>query len=331
MRNITYDNAKGIGLILVILGHLIPFGNLQSSIVYSVHMPLFFYISGIFLNTKRRYRYLIYNYISPYIFFQFIIGGIIFILKSFVSDENSNRLINKVFYEIFMFSGSGFTCMDHLWFLVSLTIAIVVSKAILQHREKNRKKKMYDLYFISLFSLVAILLDENSIMLPFRLQTVPAIIVLLVIGNKYNDYLRLFMETISKKRFVILLASFIALSVLNRTVNMSLAVYNTYILFLLTAFLGISIIIYISKRICLKPLDFIGKNTLILFAIHGVWIDIYKMLINNVGLSLHDMFGLYCYIGTIVVLIFSFISFLVLKRIYTYYDSTLRNFLSIEK
>lgn len=47
MRDTVYDNAKGIGLILVILGHLLPFGNLQSSIVYSIHMPLFFYISGI--------------------------------------------------------------------------------------------------------------------------------------------------------------------------------------------------------------------------------------------------------------------------------------------
>lgn len=26
MRDTTYDNAKGIGLILVILGHLLPFG-----------------------------------------------------------------------------------------------------------------------------------------------------------------------------------------------------------------------------------------------------------------------------------------------------------------
>lgn len=41
MRDTTYDNAKGIGLILVILGHLLPFGNLQSSIIYSIHMPLF--------------------------------------------------------------------------------------------------------------------------------------------------------------------------------------------------------------------------------------------------------------------------------------------------
>ena len=42
MRDTTYDNAKGIGLILVILGHLLPFGNLQSYIIYSIHMPLFF-------------------------------------------------------------------------------------------------------------------------------------------------------------------------------------------------------------------------------------------------------------------------------------------------
>lgn len=69
MRNITYDNAKGISLILVILGHLLPFGNLPSSIIYSIHMPLFFYISGIFISNKGGCKRIVFNYISPYIFF----------------------------------------------------------------------------------------------------------------------------------------------------------------------------------------------------------------------------------------------------------------------
>ena len=108
---------------------------------------------------------------------------------------------------------------------------------------------------------------------------------------------------------------FVMLSAINRTVNMSLAVYNNYLLYLLTAFLGISVILYISKRVRLKSLSYIGRNTLILFVIHGVWIEVYKMLLGHTGISLHDMYNLYCYIGTIVVLICSFISLLALRRI----------------
>lgn len=106
-------------------------------------------------------------------------------------------------------------------------------------------------------------MDKYSITLPFRLQTVPAIIVLLIIGNKYKGYVSMFVETCSKWRFCILMVSFVALSVVNRTVNMSLAVYNNYLLYLLTAFWGITVIIYISKRVRLKLLSYIGRNTLI--------------------------------------------------------------------
>lgn len=331
MRDTVYDNAKGIGLILVILGHLLPFGNLQSSIVYSIHMPLFFYISGIFIRPACWSKKLIFNYILPYIFFQFIIGGIIFSVKSVMSSESLGKLISNTLQEIFMFSGSRFTCMDHLWFLVSLTISMVGAKAILQYRERIDRKVICDISVIVFLSLTAILMDKYSITLPFRLQTVPAIIVLLIIGNKYKGYVSMFVETCSKWRFCILMVSFVALSVVNRTVNMSLAVYNNYLLYLLTAFLGITVIIYISKRVRLKLLSYIDRNTLILFAIHGVWIEAYKMSLGNIGISLHDMYGLYCYVGTIVILICSFISFLALRRIYFYYDSALRNFFNIEK
>lgn len=332
MKDTTYDNAKGIGLILVILGHLLPFGNLQSSVVYSIHMPLFFYISGIFIRpacgvVKR----LIFNYIFPYVFFQFIIGGIIFSVKSFMSNESLGKLISNTLQEIFMFSGSSFTCMDHLWFLVSLTISMVGASCILQCREQINRKAICDISVIVFLSLTAILIDKYSITLPFRLQTVPAIIVLLIIGNKYKDHVNMFVEACSKWQFCTLLVAFVVLSVVNRTVNMSLAVYNNYLLYLLTVFLGITVIIYISKRVRLKSLSYIGRNTLILFAIHGVYVEVYKMSLEYTGISLHDMYSMYCYVGTIVVLACSFISLLALRRIYFYYDSTMRNFLNVEK
>ena len=248
-----------------------------------------------------------------------------------MSDESLDEQISSTLQEIYLFSGSRYTCMDHLWFLVSLTISMVVAKFILNFRERIDRKAMYDISAIVFLSLTAILMDKYSDGLPFRLQTVPAIIVLLIIGNKYKDYVNKFVDGLSKWKFYILLFCFVALSVLNKTVNMSLAVYNNYLLYLLTALSGISVIIYISKRVRFKSLSYIGRNTLILFAIHGVWIEVYKMSLAKIDISLHDMYGLYCYVGTILVLIFSFFSLLSLRRIYLCYDSALRNFFNIEK
>lgn len=53
------DIAKGIGIILVVLGHCIPdasmpggpsdkFLSIMFKLIYSFHMPLFFFIAGIF-------------------------------------------------------------------------------------------------------------------------------------------------------------------------------------------------------------------------------------------------------------------------------------------
>lgn len=49
-KRIEYlDYAKGIGIILVVLGHILIKGNIKIYI-YSFHMPLFFIISGYLFN-----------------------------------------------------------------------------------------------------------------------------------------------------------------------------------------------------------------------------------------------------------------------------------------
>lgn len=55
-RDITFDMMKGIGIILVIIGHLAHgFGWLVPAI-YTFHMPLFFILSGYFYKEKKNYR-----------------------------------------------------------------------------------------------------------------------------------------------------------------------------------------------------------------------------------------------------------------------------------
>lgn len=40
-RNPIYDRAKGIGMILVIYGHMFDYGGISFSIIFSFHMPFF--------------------------------------------------------------------------------------------------------------------------------------------------------------------------------------------------------------------------------------------------------------------------------------------------
>ncbi len=72
MRIHSIDIAKGIGIILVILGHLIKnynnilFGGIHDWI-YSFHMPLFFILSGMTFSHKRRIPDLAIRLLLPYI------------------------------------------------------------------------------------------------------------------------------------------------------------------------------------------------------------------------------------------------------------------------
>jgi len=67
-RSTWVDYAKGIGILLVVYGHLLSSGyhaglkipqdffDLSDSIVYSFHMPLFFFLSGLFVESSFRKR-----------------------------------------------------------------------------------------------------------------------------------------------------------------------------------------------------------------------------------------------------------------------------------
>lgn len=51
-RNISYDIAKGIGILLMVIGHT-GCPNWLHNAIYSFHMPLFFILSGLCLNDQR--------------------------------------------------------------------------------------------------------------------------------------------------------------------------------------------------------------------------------------------------------------------------------------
>ncbi len=107
------DVAKGFGILLVALGHNVIISGELARIIYSFHVPLFFFLSGLFFNPDIRIVELIVNksksLLKPYIVFM-AIGGI------FVVYQNCS--IAKYFY--YVFYGAPFSPLwfiSHLWLL----------------------------------------------------------------------------------------------------------------------------------------------------------------------------------------------------------------------
>lgn len=70
-RIVEFDIAKGIGIILVVIGHQ----NIPHSVtnwIFSFHMPLFFILSGFFFSSKRKFYEIfkrrVKSLIIPYVF-----------------------------------------------------------------------------------------------------------------------------------------------------------------------------------------------------------------------------------------------------------------------
>ena len=47
------DIAKGIGIILVMMGHFFIYGSTPTRVIYAFHMPMFFFLSGLFLSAPQ--------------------------------------------------------------------------------------------------------------------------------------------------------------------------------------------------------------------------------------------------------------------------------------
>lgn len=115
------DISKGIGMLLVITGHLCSSAALRN-FIYSFHMPLFFVLSGIVYNVARaRTRKVIQ---IKKIFTEYIKWSGIYLVFDFIvrygieGTRTIQALWNEVVYTI------SFYGISVLWFLSALTIGL---------------------------------------------------------------------------------------------------------------------------------------------------------------------------------------------------------------
>lgn len=181
------DIAKGITIILVVIGHLnikmFPEVKPIIDFIYTFHMPLFFLLSGLTFSIDRNNGFWTFfkkkfkRLMTPYFAFSILIfikpignACLNFIKEGLINGQELLETAKNVF--VF---GNGF------WFLPCLLIAECILFVIIKMSKDG--KKQLGMYII-LFSIVGYLYTKFcNIALPFKINT--AIVAVVYVGIGY--------------------------------------------------------------------------------------------------------------------------------------------------
>ncbi|OHD38167.1 MAG: hypothetical protein A2015_15015 [Spirochaetes bacterium GWF1_31_7] len=286
------DTAKGIGILLVVVGHVFIEGNMFSvrRWIYSFHMPLFFFISGYLYRISKNVDFKIYIknkfslLIYPYFIFGFLsyiiylIGYIIIVkYKGITNIPNFQSGIIIPFVGLFFSKiNNGYLNVNMpLWFLPCLFVVqsffYILRKVI---------KSEYLLFFVILsLSVLSYYFFNEKIFLPWSIDTAMVALLFYYSGYLMFQYKKYIIDTkFSKFILIISLILSMIFSLLNITVIMGENIYGNFFIFLLSAISGIIFIILFSKLNKSKVMIEVGRNSLLILVTHGVFIYVLKAL-----------------------------------------------------
>lgn len=280
-KRISYiDTAKGIGILLVLIGHSeYPSTNLITWIS-SFHMPLFFILSGILFahtgaatkKTKPFLKKKLCSILVPYIAFSFlsIVASAILDSESFPAYLWTALIQTMSFYGISV-----------LWFLPALFFSELIFFFIKKHTSTKGTvlltgcilslsilgNELYHRYFTATETYSNLFLNCLCVVL---IRTGIAI-SFLTIG--FYLYHAISNQKLSTGNYLLLSIGFLLLNLFlgfkNGGVDLNQMVFRNYLLYYLAAFCGTMFILCLCNALpALPPLTYLGKNSLIIMATH---------------------------------------------------------------
>ena len=283
-REIWVDYAKGIGIILVVIGHLGVMPTNIVNIVYTFHMPLFFFLSGYLAKTVSVQKAL---RITKSLLLRYVVYSLLFSIsysfmsKSTVSFSDEVRKLAFGYYE----SGNPAGTM---WFLLVLYVSSIAFAILL----RLINSLPLNLLISIVMSIAGGILNSVG-HFPLRIQTALVCVLFLSLGHM----LKLYKEILDKeKKYWVAMISCVGIgtviiSVFNGRVDMGSDLYGNYILFIIGAICGSVFIAMISNMAIIRAriLEIIGRNSIVIYLLHIYPVMILNYILASVGIS-----GLMC-------------------------------------
>ena len=178
------DIAKGLGIILVVVGHISPVKWLNQ-LIYTFHMPLFFLIAGMFFRTHNSTKELavkyFYRLIVPLLFFT-----LLFFPYQIFNLNTAGDLTYKNAIAISpLFGGNGITTT--FWFPEVLFMSLLLINILKIKLLKGSSRLIF--LSVVLFLLSHIISTFSFLKyLPFSISVILYAIPLLIIGNLLGNF-----------------------------------------------------------------------------------------------------------------------------------------------
>ncbi len=293
------DIAKGIGILLVVLGHndLNAYHPMLHRFIYAFHMALFFFLSGIFFNPNRDFKTLVKKrfdgLIKPLIFAILLIYGISVFFGKMSFATAGGRILKSTYMT------GPYLNWVQLWFLPILFLVNIY--AYFFYKSTNPIKKDWIRWLILLITLWI-----GTLPLPYTwpleievfgkaltLHGAPASIDLLLLSGFFFILAREMYHTLpetffsSKLTFVVsALILFGMVFTLDIPVDFNIRLYTSLPLNTIEAIAGIIFILTLSKQIeehfswLTRTLSYVGNLTLSILVFH---VPIQEMVNNKLN------------------------------------------------
>lgn len=248
------DLLRGFCIILMVMGH-VGFGVVFDKWIHAFHVPIWFIISGLFLNPSQPTRYYIIKKVKALLIPYFIFGLLYEILWSLFSRSQWIGIIFPNSIEIPL-NGA-------LWFLPALLFSEIISFVLMKFFSKK-------ISYICI-AMIALIGSQGVVSLPFSLDSAFVGIGLITIGRILKEHARILTDiNIGKAAILLVVGSFIAM--VNGYVNMRINVYGFPVLFwvnIIIFFIStLNICRWLDKIIDLKAIKNIGSNSLLYLCVN---------------------------------------------------------------
>ncbi len=298
-RDFVFDIAKGIGIILVVMGHCRV---LFSNLIYLFHVPLFFILSGYFFNEKYSQNfssfkeYLLKKLKTLYIPYVLTNIGIVLFNNIFIKHNlillktkhhivynfphierkylNTEQIFFKIKDILLMNNDAHNWLTVATWFLKALLFISIIS-CIICFLKKYVKNELHfelirALIYISL-TICGYIMGYYAIKI-YLIGPICSCSIFFYIGilyRKYKDKIKINHITAGLSFITLLILGAINTSTISLYGNS----YNTIFFIITTSIAGFILTLWVSKQInkaglLQKVFTYIGQHTIIILCIH---------------------------------------------------------------
>ena len=281
-KRIEYlDVARGIAIILVIIGHIFKDGVLWR-FIYSFHMPLFIIVSGYFYKNRRlkdEFIILFKKFFLPMIIILFVSFMIAYLSYYNLSDAFIKTLKTIVIGFNYQ-SRIDYQCLpvEVLWFIYFL---VIMRLLFLINKKIAKDDKTLLLLIVAVEMLIGLFLAAYGYWLPWSVD-----IVLVCMSFYYFGYLlkkyNLLNRIMNNNKFLLFLCVIWVIGIC--TGGFELAIRELSILSYISALAGTLVVFKISMIICNKKdkiskfLSWCGRNSLYILFAHFIEIKFLNIL-----------------------------------------------------